>query len=77
MEKVTKLDAEAATPFVGEALRQLRTYIGNEVRALVLRVCVLVHVCVGRRGAGMGRARTARDSCTKSACQLAASSATS
>ncbi|KAG2446921.1 hypothetical protein HYH02_008077 [Chlamydomonas schloesseri] len=34
VEKVTKLDAEAACPFVGESLRQLRTYIGNQAAVL-------------------------------------------
>lgn len=29
---MTRLDAEAACPFVGESLRQLRSYIGNQVK---------------------------------------------
>ena len=42
VDKVTKLDAAASTPFVGEALRQLRTYIGNEVsmRCTALLSCM-------------------------------------
>lgn len=34
MEKVTRLDSEAACPFVGESLRQLRTYVGNQAAVL-------------------------------------------
>jgi hypothetical protein len=37
VDKVTKLDAAATTPFVGEALRQLRTYIGDQVRSTQTR----------------------------------------